>query len=71
MTEKKILKGSKKLMLKPPGSAGKSTGYNLQEAMGLDKKVHQYNYYLVSICVYSLLIFDKWAYLSYRKVFAH
>ena len=70
MKEKKILKGSKKLIPKPPGSAGKLTGYNLQEAMGLDKKARQYNCYLVSICVYSLLIFNKQAYLSCRKVFA-
>ncbi|KAF8556620.1 hypothetical protein OG21DRAFT_1521018 [Imleria badia] len=47
--EKKIFQGAKKLVPKPPSTAGKSTGYNLQEAMGLSKKARQYNCYLKSV----------------------
>ncbi|KAF8124533.1 hypothetical protein EV363DRAFT_1142118, partial [Boletus edulis] len=39
----------KKLIQKPPGTAGKSGGYNLQEAMGLSKRTRQYNGYLKSV----------------------
>ncbi|KAG6369284.1 hypothetical protein JVT61DRAFT_15495 [Boletus reticuloceps] len=56
--EKKILEGSKKLIPKPPGSAGKSTGYNLQDAMGLGKKTHQYNCYLKGVRALSEAILE-------------
>lgn len=40
---------SRQLILKPPGQAGRKSGYNLQEAMGLADDTERYNRQLVRL----------------------
>jgi hypothetical protein len=39
-----------RLIVKPPGAAGKRNGYQVREAMGLGDDKQQYNALMVNIC---------------------